>query len=62
MDPTGDPTVTVGLSTVTATARFYQNPFTGVNSKYRVDIRGMKSGTEFVLMLQTDCLRIAAAV
>ena len=50
-------TTTVPAQTVTGNAYFYQNPFTGVNSKYKVDIRNLSGGTKYVLMLQTDCLK-----
>ena len=48
---------TVVAHTVLGDIAFYQNPFTGVNSKYRVSIRDMAANTDFVLMLQTDCLK-----
>ena len=57
MDPTGDPTVTVGLSTVTATARFYQNPFTGTDSKFTVNLRGMTAGDTYFVVLSTGATR-----
>ena len=43
--------------TVTGNVAFYQNPFTGVNSKYKMTIKGIPGGTDFTLMLQTDCLK-----
>ena len=41
---------------LTGSASFYQNPFTGSNSKYRVDITGMTAGDAYSMGLQTDCL------
>ena len=41
--------------TVTGSASFYQNPFTGTNSKYRIDLTGMAAGTKYVIGLQKDC-------
>ena len=41
--------------TVTGSASFYQNPFTGTNSKYRIDLTGMTAGEKYVIGLQADC-------
>jgi len=41
--------------TVAGDLAFYQNPFTGNNSKYRVTIKSMAAGTSYVVMLQSDC-------
>ena len=48
---------TTPARTITGTASFYQNPFTGSNSKYRVDITGMTAGDKYVIGLQADCLK-----
>ena len=50
---TGPPAVT---QTLTGSASFYQNPFTGTNAKYRVDITGATAGDTYVIGLQADCL------
>ena len=53
-----DPAVTFSVpikQTLTGSASFYQNPFTGTNSKYRVDITGMTAGDKYVIGLQADC-------
>ena len=47
----------VPAHTVTGSAAFYQNPFTGSDTKYKVKVAGVEGGTEFVLMLQTDCVK-----
>ena len=41
--------------TVTGSASFYQNPFTGTNSKYRIDLTGLTAGDIYVIGLQADC-------
>ena len=54
VDATTTPVLTQSL---TGSASFYQNPFTGSNSKYRVDITGMTAGDKYVIGLQADCLK-----
>ena len=51
--PTAETVPTV--QTVTGSASFYQNPFTGTNSKYRIDLTGMTAGEKYVIGLQDDC-------
>merc|ERR1719356_1308902 len=41
--------------TVEGDVAWYQNPFTGDNSKYRVSIKNMDADTDYVVMLQEDC-------
>jgi len=41
--------------TVEGDVAWYQNPFTGDNSKYRVTIKEMDADTDYVVMLQEDC-------
>ena len=40
---------------MTGSASFYQNPFTGTNSKYRIDLTGLTAGDIYVIGLQADC-------
>ena len=49
------PEVVPTTQTVTGSASFYQNPFTGTNSKYRIDLTGMTAGETYVIGLQADC-------
>ena len=46
------------MKTVTGSASFYQNPFTGTNSKYRIDLTGITAGTAYWLALTDDCSAI----
>merc|ERR1719323_1894733 len=41
--------------TVDGDVAWYQNPFTGDNSKYRITIKEMDADTDYVVMLQEDC-------
>ena len=51
------PTVPTPTSAPTLLPRFYQNPFTGTSSKWKVTIRGLASGTSYWVGIQeTDCL------
>ena len=44
-----------GTTTLTGSVSFYQNPFTGSDSKYRVDITGLTGGTNYWLGLGATC-------
>ena len=41
--------------TVDGDIAWYQNPFTGDNSKYRITIKDLTADTDYVVTLQTDC-------
>ena len=41
--------------TVTGTASFYQNPFTGNNSKYKIVLNGLKNGDKYHISIANDC-------
>merc|ERR1712064_150904 len=41
--------------TVDGDVAWYQNPFTGDNSKYRITIKDLDADTDYVVTLQTDC-------
>merc|ERR1739844_659980 len=43
--------------TVDGDVAWYQNPFTGDNSKYRITIKDLAADTDYVVMLQADCLK-----
>ena len=50
-DPNGD-----GIDwTVTGQASFYQNPFTGSDSKYKITLTGLTSGNDYYVALADDC-------
>jgi len=38
-------------TTITGVASFYQNPFTGQNSKYKITLNGLTSGTSYYIGL-----------
>lgn len=48
--------IAVPAHTITGNMAFYQNPFTGTNSKYRIDFSNLAGGTAYSVGLQTDCL------
>ena len=41
--------------TVTGKASFYQNPFTGQNSKYKITLNGLTTGDDYWIGLADDC-------
>ena len=41
--------------TVTGTAAFYQNPFTGNKSKYKIILNGLAAGDNYHISLADDC-------
>ena len=41
--------------TVTGTAAFYQNPFTGNKSKYKIILNGLAAGDKYHISLADDC-------
>merc|ERR1712027_220278 len=43
--------------TVEGDVAWYQNPFTGDNSKYRITLKDLAADTDYVVMLQADCLK-----
>merc|ERR1739844_446517 len=43
--------------TVAGDVAWYQNPFTGDNSKYRITLKDLAADTDYVVMLQTDCAK-----
>ena len=48
--------------TVTGTASFYQNPFTGTNSKYKIILNGLATGDKYYIALVDDCTTITTEV
>ena len=52
-DPYGD--LSTPDWTVTGQASFYQNPFTGSNSKYKISLTGLTSGDDYYVALADDC-------
>merc|ERR1712024_265920 len=55
-------TMTTPALTVTGKASFYQNPFTGQNSKYKISLNGLSTGDDYYigLMDTTDnCQNVA---
>ena len=50
-------------TTITGVASFYQNPFTGQNSKYKITLNGLTAGTSYYIGLATtvdQCQTITA--
>ena len=41
--------------TVTGTAAFYQNPFTGNNSKYKIILNSLMAGDNYYIAFADDC-------
>merc|ERR1711893_166919 len=41
--------------TVTGTSAFYQNPFTGNKSKYKIILNGLAAGDKYHISLADDC-------
>ena len=55
--------VTADSLTVTGVASFYQNPFTGQNSKYKITMNGLTTGDDYYIGLVTtsdNCQTITA--
>merc|ERR1712117_678578 len=50
--------------TVTGVASFYQNPFTGQNSKYKITLNGLTTGSSYYIGLGTtsDCVSVTGEV
>ena len=50
--------------TVTGVASFYQNPFTGQNSKYKITLNGLTTGSSYYIGLGTtsDCSSVTGEV
>ena len=61
-DPAADGTDEVADWTVTGQASFYQNPFTGSNSKYKITLTGMTSGDNYYISLVDICDGTAASI